>query len=912
MSLEAFGMGQAVLDASLDAIVVTDATGRVIEFNPAAERLFGHRRDAALGRRIGELIVPAHHRAAHEAGMARYAAGESSRVVGHRMQLEALHADGHVFPVELAIVEAEGEGGRIFAASLRDLTERRAQEAELHARQEFLRALVDDQSDLVIRSDAEGRILFCNAEACRFYDLAPEALVGTLFPPGGPAEAQDRLRAELPALTPEAPLRRLVARQAMADGTLRWLDWSNRAIFDAAGGRAGYISVGRDITAARDRAETLERVSRQNALYRRIFEAMPDAIHAKDLEGRFIAANAAMAASLGAPSAEALIGRSKADFLPPEMARSLDAAEQDFLASGDEGRIQTLPTLQADGAEGWQLSRKTLFRDEAGQVIGLIGHSRDVTDQLRAERGLAQSEARFAAFVDNAPVAMFLKDGAGRYLVLNVEACRVIGRPLHQVIGRTVREVSDAAAAERIMAADLQVLETGQPLSTTGELAAPGLPYHWAMTMRFPVAAPDGKGRWIGGFAIDLTAQRAAELDLERSREALHQSEKLNAMGSLLAGVAHELNNPLAIVVAQAALLEEEARGGPLGLRAEKIRAAGERCGRIAKTFLGLARRRPTETRRASLNDMARAAVDLMGYSLHTSGMTVDLQLDRDLPEIEGDADLLAQVVLNLVVNAQQAMDGRPGPRVIRVVTRASSQGVGGAAVIEVADSGPGVPEAIRSRIFEPFFTTKPQGGGSGVGLSFCLNVVTAHQGLLELVAPDQALGQALGPALGGAIFRVTLPAAVERPAAPQPAPDTGPAAGSGLAGPGAGRRPRALVVDDEPGLVEVLAELLEDEGYATETALSVAEAQARIRQNPDLALIFSDLRMPQLDGPAFYAWLSAEYPSLLRRLAFVTGDALGAAAAGFLSRVDRPCLEKPFCRESLARVLAEMEAGAI
>lgn len=872
MQLAALGMGGAVLEASLDAIVITDAEGRVLEFNPAAERLFGYARSQALGQRIGDLIVPAHHRDAHETGMARYAAGHPARVVGRRLELEAQHADGRIFPVELAIVEAESDGQRYFAASLRDLSERRAREAELHAKQEFLRALIDDQGEMVIRSDAEYRILFCNEATARFYGLPREALIGSRFTPGTPEGVQARLMAELPLIDPGAPLRRSVDPCEMPDGSRRWLDWTNRAIFDEEGRFSGHVSVVRDITEARAKAEALERINRQNALYRRMFEAMPDAVYARDTAGRLMAANAALAQALGEG--------------PGGAADRLAADDRAFLDSGAGGRIDTVPLRQADGRDGWQVIRRTLFHDESGAVIGLIGHARDETDKVRAEQALAQSEARFAAFVENAPVAMFLKDAEGRYVVLNAEACKVIGKPRDQIIGHTAREVGTPHSADQTEAADRQVWETGQPLATVGPLTLPGEAYHWAMILRFPVAAPDGRGIWIGGFAIDMTAQKKTEADLERSREALHQSEKLNAMGSLLAGVAHELNNPLAILVAQSTMLEEEAQGSAFERRAGKIRLAGERCGRIVKTFLGLARRKPTETRRANLNDMARAAAELMAYSLRTSGVAVAFDLDPALPDVEGDVDLLNQVVLNLLVNAQQALDGRPGPRQVRLASRV----VAGQPALELADSGPGVAPEIRQRIFEPFFSTKPQGMGTGVGLSFCHNIVTAHHGRLELIPAAEAFG----PPLGGAVFRVSLPRAL--------GPDA--AALAEQVAPAEPVRARALVVDDEAEVAEVLAELLQGAGYAADIALSVAGARALIAQG-GYDVIFSDLRMPEEDGQAFYSWLLVESPDQAARLAFVTGDALGAAAAGVLAGSGRPVLEKPFTRDSVLRIAA-------
>jgi PAS domain S-box-containing protein len=184
---------QAVMHASLDAIIIADDKGIVQEFNAAAEAMFGYGRSEALGRSIGDLIVPDHHRAAHEAGMHRYNSGQPARVLGRRMEMEAMRADGAIFPVELAITEAKTGDRRYFAASLRDLSERHAVEKERANSRAFLQALVDDQTDIVIRSDAAYRVMFCNLAAARFFGVDREALIGQIFAPGTPPEVQAQL-----------------------------------------------------------------------------------------------------------------------------------------------------------------------------------------------------------------------------------------------------------------------------------------------------------------------------------------------------------------------------------------------------------------------------------------------------------------------------------------------------------------------------------------------------------------------------------------------------------------------------------------------------------------------------------------------------------------------------------------------
>ena len=410
---------------------------------------------------------------------------------------------------------------------------------------------------------------------------------------------------------------------------------------------------------------------------------------------------------------------------------------------------------------------------------------------------------------------------------------------------------------------------------------------------RFPVAvswrhiAYKGEPAVISSI-VDLTESKRAEEELVRSREALHQAEKLTALGSLLAGVSHELNNPLTIVTAQASLLEELAEGSPMAARAEKVRRAAERCSKIVQTFLAMARQREPERSMIQAADVVRAALDLTEYSLRTAGIEVSLEVEPDLPPLHADPDQLHQVIVNLLVNAQQALQEKGGER--RLWLRVASARAGAAVSIEIEDNGPGIPLEIRRRVFEPFFTTKPEGVGTGVGLSFSLGLVEAHGGRLELVDVPG----------GGACFRVTLDAAASADPAAQ---ETDPA-------PAESRQGRALIVDDEPDVAEVLEILAGRAGYTVDVAVNGQEAIELIMRQ-DYDVILSDLRMPQLDGPGLYSWLEREKPHLTQRIAFVTGDTLGDAAARFLNSSGRPVLEKPFSGKNVRALLEAIDPPA-
>jgi len=246
--------------------------------------------------------------------------------------------------------------------------------------------------------------------------------------------------------------------------------------------------------------------------------------------------------------------------------------------------------------------------------------------------------------------------------------------------------------------------------------------------------------------ACELRERREMEATLVRQREELHQSEKIKALGSLLSGIAHELNNPLSVVVGRSVLLEEKLRGSAQQGAAEKLRTAAERCARIVRTFLAMARQQAPVRQPVRLGDVVEAALELFASRLRSAGVTVQVAMPEDLPEVLGDAGQLGQVFGNLLVNAQQAMAGQPGDHRIRI-TGGTERG-GGTVAIRVEDSGPGIPPEIRHRLFEPFFTTKPAGVGTGMGLSVCWRIVELHGGSIRL---ETAAG-------GGAAFVVVLP----------------------------------------------------------------------------------------------------------------------------------------------------------
>jgi signal transduction histidine kinase/ActR/RegA family two-component response regulator len=366
-----------------------------------------------------------------------------------------------------------------------------------------------------------------------------------------------------------------------------------------------------------------------------------------------------------------------------------------------------------------------------------------------------------------------------------------------------------------------------------------------------------------------------------RAEDALRQSEKLATMGQLLAGVAHELNNPLTVISGYGGLLKSTLTGTPLQQSASQIEQAALRCTRIVRNFLALARKHPPERRHVALNRIVTEAVELLAYPFGLDNVEVTLDLAADIPELWADPHQLQQVVVNLLTNAHQAMRES---RVRRLTVATRDDRANEAVVLRVVDSGPGIPAEVQAHIFEPFFTTKPVGQGTGLGLSLCLGIVEGHGGTIHV---DGRPGR-------GAVFTVQLPVGRAPAASDQREPE-----GSLTVA-----EKSILVVDDEPAVARLVADLLRRDGHRADTAPGGGAALERLVAHA-YDLVITDVRMPDIDGARLYQEVAARDPAVRPRFVFMTGDLLGPATREFLESTKAPCLPKPFDLETVRRAVA-------
>ena len=417
--------------------------------------------------------------------------------------------------------------------------------------------------------------------------------------------------------------------------------------------------------------------------------------------------------------------------------------------------------------------------------------------------------------------------------------------------------------------------------------------YHNAQGEKIWVAISARLIQWEGedvivSHARDLSGELEIEAELNRQREQIFQNEKMSALGGLLAGVAHELNNPLSVVVGHAMMLQDEALDPDVHRQVGKISDAAERCAKIVKTFLTMARQEPVKMAETDINDVVATAVEVARFGEGSRGVRIDTDLDTGLTPVCADADQITQVLLNLILNAEQAIaDAGTGSRIGIRTKRDPSDGVR----VLIEDDGPGVPADIRARIFEPFFTTKEPGQGTGVGLAVCHRIVAAHNGRLNLETAADGTG---------ARFVVTLPSGRPAGAAVHDEAADAPVAGAA----------RVLVIDDEADVADLSAEVLERGGYQTSVAYRAEDAFEMLR-NGHFDAVVSDLNMPGIDGRGFFEVIRAEFSDLLPRTGFLTGDTMGQASQRFLKDAERPYLEKPASPRELRAFVARLAGGA-
>jgi PAS domain S-box-containing protein len=538
--------------------------------------------------------------------------------------------------------------------------------------------------------------------------------------------------------------------------------------------------------------------------------------------------------------------------------------------AGEESQGEVLDVQGFGGLRRTLLNSAATIRDETGAILGAVAVYEDITEAREGERRRVQ----LAAALEGLQEGVWLLTPDGEVVYANQAISRILGVE-GTAAGRRLTELHAETGAELEEA----LRSAGEQGRWSGRVRSHGKHDGRELTLEVLLGRVDhafGGEDLLFGILRDVSGQ----IQVERQ---LRQAERLASLGTLVGGVAHELNNPLSAVLGFVELMLMDERPPAEREDLETIRREAERMAKIVADLRVIARGVPEQANaeHVDMNDVVRHVLKTRSHSLARNRVEVREDLAVDLPRVQADRGRLEQAVLNLVVNAEQAMLGMEGDRRLILRTRQTAQG----ASLQVVDNGPGIPPRHLERIFDPFFTTKGPGEGTGLGLALVHTIVSEHRGEIRV---DSEVG-------AGTAFRVDLPRAMgtaEQEAAP-------------VAAQAQPERTRVLVVDDETPVRRVVVRYLARLGYDADEAADGKQALSMIDwADQPYSAIISDLRMPGLSGDELFRRLAER--GLARRLIFLTGDTASQAAADLLEGIDVPILAKPVSMDELGRALRE------
>jgi PAS domain S-box-containing protein len=861
-----------LLEHSRDFVAMADLEGRITFMNPRARAMIGLAEgDDARALHCTDYVPEAGREFFRNTAVAT--ARERGLWEGE-MQWRHLKTGAviDVFPTIFLVRDAAGAAVG-FASVTRDITaEKRAREA-LEAERALLRTAIDTLPHSIYVKDRESRFVLCN-EACarNLGETTAADLLGKSDADFLPAPTAARCREREVRVLQGETLDNLEEMSGATDGTVIVMLTTKIPLRGADGSIKGLVGTGRDISESKAAEEALRRSERD---FRVLFDRNPMPMwvyYSGDL--RFLAVNEAAVEHYGYARAE-FLGMSIKDIRPPEDAERLV-----------ESVRNRPPGLSHAGV--WRHRKKDgtiIFVDIASHAIDFQGReavlvlAKDVTD-------LRVSEERFRQVVESIRDVFWMLDVAtGRVLYVSPAYETVWGRSCESLYAapRSWTEPIHPDDKVRVLVAQPNLLRGNY--DENYRIVRPDGAVRWIHDQAYPVKGADGTVQRIVGVAEDVTAERELETKLLRA-------QRLEAIGTLSSGIAHDLNNILAPVLMAAGLLRSEARDARSRELLEMVESGAHRGANVIRQLLTFSRgvegARVAVQVRHLMKEMAEIARETFPRNIAVSDAAAG-----DLRLVSADATQLHQVLMNLCVNARDAMPGG-GTLELRAENAVLTEGnmpahagarAGAFVRLTVTDTGRGIPPEISERIFDPFFTTKGIGEGSGLGLSTALGIVKSHGGFIAL---KSAPGE-------GAAFSVFLPAAADGrlPAAPVAKSPRAP-----------GRGETVLVIDDEALIRQGVSRTLEPLNYRIVTAGDGREGLEVFRRHrAEIRLVVIDLMMPVMGGSAAIRALQAEAPDI--RIVVMSGMVPESERAGLHALGLREILMKPFGPDELVQTVA-------
>jgi PAS domain S-box-containing protein len=731
------------------------------------------------------------------------------------------------------------------------------------------RDLIDSLDHLVFNLGLDGSVKTVNKRFAETLNLSFQEIVGHTLQEFISEPPIEEVQASVSEFLEKRTWSGVVRVRFRKSGEVRFYDTVLQPVLKD-GEVVGASGVARDITAYRE----------SELRFTELFESLQEGVYFTTPGGMFLEANPALVRMLGFEKKEDLLAipaptlyedRTQREWMLDELDRSGAVKNHEISLKRPDGKVIRC------------LDSCSVIRDSSGDVVRLQGTLVDITERVEIERRLYQEQEFGRSLVECFPDLIVVLDVEGRYTFVSPRCEELIGVLPADLIGRQMGERAHPEDA-RHLSKQLDNLLAGITRSARMEYRVrhEDGSYRAIRVTASPMTDSDGRMTGVVASARDVTEEKHIE-------QQLLQTEKFAAMGQMLAGVAHELNNPLTAILGVTDLLHERSVDDTMRRQTSLVHKQARRAADIVQSLLAFSRRTAPVRARIRIEDIVERVLELHGKSLMEKKIEVKFYPAENLPAIEGDANLLLQVFLNLIINSEQAIAGTKDHGTITIAAEPFENNVS----ITVEDDGPGIPADITNRVFDPFFTTKRPGGGTGLGLTICMAIIREHGGTIET---QSVFGS-------GASIRIDLPVAnsltvagVNDGSTISHTPSFSPA----LQG------HTVLVVDDEDGIRELVAEGLVARGMSVETVTTSEDALAMLAHR-QFDAILCDYNLPGQSGEQLFDILCEQSNGNPPRFVFMTGDLLESRVVNSIASRGARTIQKPFQLAGLANLLAEV-----
>jgi two-component system, cell cycle sensor histidine kinase and response regulator CckA len=883
---------RSVLQSATDAIVTVDGSGIIIGWNSGAERIFGYSYTEAVGLSLTSIISLYHH-VENTNGMKEFQSEGGQNVIGKTVEFKGIRKDKSVFPIELSLSTWETKSKQFFTGIIRDITKRKQAEETILKERTLLRTLIDNLPVGVFVKDKKGRKTIVNP-------IHIKEIIGHLKYLGMNSEIDILGKTDFEVFPEELAQKFFVEDQKIIrDGSLvlndEGLGFSEEGnqlcllvskipLRDNNGEIIGMVGVANDITEQK-RVEEELRETRDYLENLLSFANAP--IMVWDNNNKITRFNLAFERLTGYSMYD-VIGKHPEMLFPVEMREDLSALIS-RTSDGENLISAEMPVRCKDGSTRIVLwNTANIYTVDAKTITATIAHGQDITKRKQAEESLQESELRFRSLYENATIGIYRTIPNGNILLANPALVKILGYTSFQKLAERNLEKDGFESPSQRKEFLEKIERDGEVIGYDSKWIRQDGTVIFVLESARAIRDSLGKTLYYDGTVEDITERRQME-------EGLRQMQKLEGLGTLAGGIAHDFNNILGIILAyitSTKRFKDDAK--KLDLAVNTIVKAVERGKTLVQQILTFARKTETEFGAVDVNDVV---MEIMTMIMETFPklLTYAQNFDKAIPYINADRSQLHQVLLNLCVNARDAM---PKGGVLSINTRMVSvvslrhQHPDAAAssyvCIEVSDTGEGMTEEIRNRIFEPFFTTKELGKGTGLGLAVVFGVVQTHKGFIDV---ESELGK-------GTTFSIYLP--VSQVAEPISVKD-----GETLEEIPGGTE-TLLVVEDEEMLIMSLQMVLVEKGYKVIPAGDgLAAVNIYKERKKEIALVLTDLGLPKMSGKEECAEIKKLNPSA--RMIVATGYLDPGMKSEFLKAGIQHFLFKPYDLKQVLKVIREV-----